>query len=131
MKPISELEKNMGYYYLATPYSKWVHGLDDANIVAQLLTSRIMLERVPVFSPIAHTHGIANFLKDEAIAHDHDFWMQADKPMFDAAHGLLIADLQGWRESKGVKMEIDWCVAQRKPYWLLDVVKLEVRVPRL
>lgn len=129
MKPIRELEKNMGYYYLATPYSKWVHGLDDANALAQLITSRIMLERVPVFSPIAHNHGIASFLQD--MFGDYDFWMEVDKPMFDAAHGLLIADLPGWRESKGVKMEIDWCVAQRKPYWLLDVVNLVVRVPRL
>jgi hypothetical protein len=125
------LWNDRGYYYLATPYSKWVHGLDDANTVAQKLAARLLLLRLPIYCPIAHTHGIAMHTKDEVDARDHGFWMAADKPLFDAACGLLIADLPGWKESKGVQMEIEWCKEQKKPYWLLNPKTLDIRVPKL
>lgn len=119
-----------GYWYVATPYSKWTHGLDDANTVAQILAAHLLMTRLPVYAPIAHTHGIAKYV-DEIDPRDHSFWMAADKPLFDAACGLLIADLPGWRDSKGVQMEIAWCKEQKKPFWLLDPKSLEIRKPRL
>lgn len=127
---VSELAKDKGYWYLATPYSKWAHGLEDACSVAQMLTARLMETRVPVFSPIAHTHGIATYVT-EVDKRDHDFWLTADKPMVDAAHGLLIADLNGWKTSRGVLLEIKWGKEQSKPIWLLNVASLDVRPLRL
>jgi hypothetical protein len=115
-----------GYYYLATPYSKWPLGLEDANSVAQQLAAALLSIGVKVYSPIAHTHGIAAYVTG-VDKRDHDFWLAADKPLLDAAGGLLIADLRGWRDSKGVTLEIQWAKEQKKPYWLLNPVTLAVR----
>jgi Domain of unknown function (DUF1937) len=120
---IARIVRNCGYWYLATPYSKWLAGIVDANAVAQKLAARLILERVPVYSPIAHTHGIA--LAGALDPFDHDIFMPADKPLFDASFGLLIADLPGWRESKGVQMEVGWARAGRKPMLLLNTITLD------
>ena len=115
-----------GYWYLATPYSKWHLGLEDANIVAQQLAGRLLSIGVKVYSPIAHTHGIAAYVSG-VDKRDHDFWLAADKPLLDAAGGLLIADLAGWQDSRGVTLEIQWAKEQKKPYWLLNPETLAVR----
>lgn len=131
MKTLKELPNlKGGYWYLATPYSKWVHGLDDANIVAQLLAARIMYEKVDVYTPIGHTHGISKqmiAMNMKIDPRDHSFWMKRDKPLFDAAGGLLVADLPGWKTSTGVTVEIDWCRAQKKPVFLLNPKTLTIK----
>jgi len=117
------LPKHKGYFYLASPYAKWALGPEDANKEAQMLAARLMEIDVPVFSPIAHTHGIAAYIPPR----DHAFWMNVDKPMVDAAYGLLIADLPGWPESRGVTMEIGWAKEQDKPIWIINPTTLELR----
>lgn len=114
-----------GFYYLATPYSKWSHGIDDANHVAQLLTGKLIFQGVGVYSPIAHTHGIA--IASQLDPYDHSLWMPADKFIADAAKGLLVADLSGWKESKGVAIEIEWFKKTTRPCHLLNVVDLSYR----
>jgi hypothetical protein len=121
---VDNLVRDSGYWYLATPYAKWATGLHNATKVAQFLTAQLMDRLIPVFSPIAHNHGVAQFLTVDK--RNHDFWMAADKPMFDSAYGLLVADLEGWRESKGVGMEIDWARAAHKPAWLLHPTLLTI-----
>jgi hypothetical protein len=115
-----------GYWYLATPYSKWHLGLEDANTETQKLAAALLSIGVKVYSPIAHTHGIAAYVTG-VDKRDHDFWLAADKPLLDAAGGLLIADLHGWQDSKGIALEIQWAKEQKKPYWLLNPRSLAVR----
>jgi hypothetical protein len=55
-----------------------------------------------VFSPIAHSHGVARFIKD----HTHDFWMLQDLPFLDFANKMVVLTLPGWEESRGIKEEI-------------------------
>ena len=114
-----------GYWYLATPYSKWSHGLEDANIVAQRLAAMLLAIGVKVYSPIAHTHGIALASSMDPLS--HDIWMPADQPLFNAAYGLLVADLPGWKTSKGVDMEIEWARQMHKPIWVIDPETLAIR----
>lgn len=123
---IDDLVKDQGYFYLATPYSKWAHGLEDANVVAQKLAARLMEHRVPVFCPIAHTHGIAQYVT-QVDKRDFDFWLGADKPLVDAAYGVLVVDLPGWRKSRGITQEISWARATNKPLYLMDPGTLRFR----
>jgi hypothetical protein len=126
---ISELEIKKGYWYLGTPYSKWAHGINDANHVAQKLTGALFLAHVPTFSPIAHTHGIA--LEAGIDPFSHKIFMPLGKWMVDAAYGLLVAELPGWQDSYGLQMEIKWFRDQKKPHFLLNPEKLTYRpVPR-
>lgn len=104
--------------YLATPYSKWVPGLHDAFIQACILASRLLTAGVKVYSPIAHTHPLAIYGKLDPL--DHSIWLPFDEAMMDAAQVLLVAHMDGWRESKGVAHEIDFFDREGKPIFDLN-----------
>lgn len=100
-------------WYLASPYTH-----DDPEIL------RLRFEQVSadaadliraglrIFSPIAHTHPIAEY---GGIPHgDHTIWLPADKPIHDRCDGIIVDMIPGWDESKGIKMELEWAAEQGK-----------------
>lgn len=110
-----------GYWYLATPYTKWWAGRDDAAQEACLIAGGLIKRGVPVYSPIAHCHVIG--LACEMDMGDAEMWLTAERPMADRAHGILIAKLIGWQHSHGVTKEREWFDYAGKPAWLLDPTK--------
>lgn len=100
-------------WYLATVYSKWQDGPDDAFVVACRFAAGLIRDGVPVLSPIAHSHPIAIHGGLDEL--DHDLWMKADAPLMDAASGLLVLMMPGWRESRGIAQELDSFTRAGKP----------------
>lgn len=115
----------LGLVYLATPYSKWENGLEDAFIEAAKLTGRLLRCGVRAYSPIAHTHPIAVYGKLDAL--DHSIWLPFDEAIMERANVLLVAKMKGWDESRGIKHEIEFFEAAGKPVYYLDVETFEVR----
>lgn len=113
------------YYYLASPYTKYHAGINQAFIDVCGIAGRLMKQGTRLFSPIAHSHAIAGV--SEAIDPlDHEFWLDADEPMMDACSALLVAKLPGFDESDGVQKEIDRFLEMRKPVFFLDPQTLKV-----
>jgi len=112
------------YFYIASPYSKWDGGLDDAARVVSEIAGRLIQHGLPVFSPIAHSHAVSTAAKMDFLS--HDIWLPADKPLMDAAAGLIVVDMDGWQISHGVNFEISQFREAEKPFWLLDPVELEL-----
>lgn len=120
--PVAKKRGNGGFWYLATPYTKYPAGHEmafrDASFVAGLLLS----SGVPVFCPIAHTHPIAQYGNIHPTnANDPFFWLRLDRHMMDAACGIIVAGLDGWSESYGVNYEIGVFHMADKPLLLLDI----------
>lgn len=108
----------VNYWYLATPYTRFPLGHDAASQMACELAARLLRFRVPVFSPIAHSHSIAVAgLRDVQV--DHNFWMHADAPLMEAAGGLIVVTAESWEKSSGMAEEIKRFTAAGKPvvYW--------------
>lgn len=103
----------MSYWYLATPYSKYPGGIDQAFRDACLETALLLKAGVPVFCPIAHTHPVA--IHGQLDPFDHAIWMPVDKPMMEAAKGIIICKMEWWEQSRGVKAERDYFLAAGKP----------------
>lgn len=90
--------------YLACPYSHpdaSVRGdrFKEANRAAGLLMKRGDL----VFSPISHTHPIA---EECDLPKGWDFWQAFDRAYLSASRLLVVLCIAGWRESVGVQAEI-------------------------
>jgi hypothetical protein len=101
-----------GYLYVATPYSKYPGGLNAAYDDACIAAASLISEGVAVFCPIAHSHGIAN----QGIDHySHEVWMRVDHAMMASARGLVVVQMPGWKESRGVTEEIARFVKDGKP----------------
>jgi hypothetical protein len=114
------------FWYLATPYSKYAAGIEQAFIDACRETALLIRAGVPTFSPIAHTHPIAMHGDIDPLA--HEIWLPADRPMMDAASGLIVCQMEGWEASYGIGVEIETFKAAGKPvvYMTPGVVPAEV-----
>lgn len=109
---------NGRYWYLATPYTNYPAGRPAAHADACIQAGMLMHGQIAVFSPIAHTHPIA----DIAGMHNatHAFWMQVDRPMMNGACGLIVCRLPGWDTSRGVREEIEVFRRACKPIVYMD-----------
>jgi hypothetical protein len=111
-----------GYWYLASPYSKYPYGREAAFVDVCLVAAKLMDRHVRLFCPIAHTHPIARYTEHPDT---QAFWLAHDLPLLHAATGLLVVAMPGWRESSGVAWEIEYAEGAGKPIhhlpWPLDL----------
>lgn len=103
---MDDLKITGGYWYAASPYSKFAGGIAAAHIAASKLAGRLLIRGIPVYSPIAHSHPIAIYAGIDP--YSHDIWLPICEPMMAAAHGILVATMPGWEESRGIAHELAW-----------------------
>ena len=115
--------------YLATPYSKYQHGIKRAFIDAATLTAKLLKNGVHVYSPIVHMHPVAIYGDINPFA--HNIWLPANGVMMECCQTLFVARLEGWDVSKGVAYEIAAFALAGKPIYDLDPETLvpNLRVP--
>jgi hypothetical protein len=114
-----------GFWYVATCYTKHEHGIHVAHIDACKVTAALLTRGVQVFSPIAHSHGIALYGGIDPLS--HAIWLPADKPMMDAAHGLIVVKMKNWLQSYGIGKEIEEFRKAGKPVAYLDLETMTCR----
>ncbi len=90
--------------YLASPYSHpdesmRVERFENACSAAAAL----MTKGQNVYSPIAHTHPIACYGE---LPKGWDFWEQYDRWFIERCDSVLVLQLPGWSDSRGVNAEI-------------------------
>ncbi len=107
MKPLDLKKKppdKLGLVYLATPYSH-----PDRQVRLQrfhkvnLMAAKLMAKGLMIFSPISHTHPIA---EADGLPLDWEFWSTYDRAMLAACSAMIVYRQPGWEESVGVQAEI-------------------------
>jgi len=68
---------NKEIIYLAIPYS---FNPEESFHVANKVGAELMKQGYVVFSPVSHSHPIADYLTPE-LRSDHEFWMSKDLPI--------------------------------------------------
>jgi hypothetical protein len=90
--------------YLACPYS---HPEAEVRLkrfnAVNRLAARLMRAGVLIFSPISHTHPIA----EHGLPKGWDFWGRYDRRMLGICDELLVYCLDGWDTSVGVAAEVE------------------------
>ena len=91
--------------YLASPYShKDAHVREQRYESACKKTAELIEDGDIVFSPIAHSHNIAKYIGNH---NDSSFWVDQDLSFLTGwADEMWVLMLDGWEESKGIKMEM-------------------------
>lgn len=98
----------MSYIYLASPYSHPEASVREERFKAACKKAAQYLSKGKAcFSPIAHSHPIADYM-EEAARMDFELWMKADLPLLKDAAELHVLCLDGWRTSRGVTREIEY-----------------------
>lgn len=110
-----------GWSYLATPYSKYPGGVDQAHAEACWIAARLWKAGVQVYSPIAHTHAIE---KIGGLGVGFEHWAAFDEALIAASDGMIVAKMPGWEDSEGIAAEIAICGRLGKPVRYLDPATL-------
>ena len=118
MRQISDYTPANGFWYVATPYSKYADGLQAAFEEACRVTAELMRQSVPCMSPIVHSHPIATIGGIDPV--DHELWVRNDAPLVHAACGCLVIMMPGWMDSRGVAHEIAEFTQAGKPVFFLE-----------
>lgn len=94
--------------YLASPYTHADAKVRESRaLAAHCYTGWAMGFGHIVYSPIVHGHALhvsASVTAEQSA--DHGFWMTHCYGMLAAASTLYVLPIDGWRESKGVFLEI-------------------------
>lgn len=99
--------------YLASPYSDENPSVREHRFrLAAVAAGDLMKQGFLVFSPIAHTHPIAEYCE---LPTGWDFWERYDKAMLDACAEMIVLVTDGWGQSKGVAAEMAHFEQQGKP----------------
>lgn len=120
---LSDLKK-YDLIYVGTPYSKYPAGIEAAFVDACKLTARLLREGLKVYSPIAHTHPIA--IHGEIDPYDHAVWLPFDGAMMEKSEAMIVAMMEGWETSYGVRHEIEVFAGAVKPVYFLEPTELSV-----
>jgi nucleoside 2-deoxyribosyltransferase len=98
--------------YLASPYSHPDEAVRETRFrQACWHAVRLMREGQLVYSPIVHSHPLAEM----GLPGDWPFWAEHDRAMLERCDVLSVLKLPGWTESVGVSAEIGMAEALRIP----------------
>jgi Domain of unknown function (DUF1937) len=97
------LPQPAAFWYLATPYSKYPHGIKAAFNLAVEARGLLLRAGVPCFSPIIHSHPVA--IRCGIDPHDHSIWLPSEAPIMAAACGLIMLRAESWESSYGMEQE--------------------------
>lgn len=110
---LRELQGEHGFWYIATPYSKYPAGIHVAFEDACRASAFLIERGVRVYCPIAHTHPIAMHGNIDPL--DHKIWIPVDSPLMHSACGLLVVQMPTWELSYGIGVEVEAFKEQSKP----------------
>ena len=104
--------------YLASPYSH----PDPAVVHYRFIQTGAVLAKAIehghlMFSPIVHSHPIADLISWDPINHaegELSGWMKYDFDFIDKCDELWVLQLDGWKESRGVKAEVMFAFVRGK-----------------
>lgn len=90
--------------YLASPYTHEDPAVMEERFCAvSRVAARLIRRGNVVFSPISHSHSIAQY----GLPKDWMFWKRFDTAFIERCTEMRILRLPGWKESKGVAEEYD------------------------
>jgi hypothetical protein len=97
--------------YLASPYSHPLQEVVEKRHEEAMAYTHYLLERKRwVYSPIVHCHELA---KRHSLPTDFEYWKRYNYHALARCDELYVLGIEGWRESKGVRAEIEFWVAMR------------------
>jgi hypothetical protein len=102
-------------YYLASPYTKYPAGHEQAFIDIAKQGALLAKAGIYTLGPIVHSHPIALYGQIDNV--DHDFWLKWDFAFLDRVDGMIICEMEGWDRSKGVDIEIKYCMDHDIPIY--------------
>lgn len=114
-------------YYIASPYTHPHREMRQYRYEEVCAYAAMLMRRgMHVYSPIAHSHGMTRY----GLPVEWDYWQEYDRKMLAVCDGIIVLQLKGWEQSKGVAAEIEIAKEMGKPvaYQAHPVAGIRLRV---
>lgn len=106
--------------YLCCPYSHPDPEMRERRFqLVNKKAAELMQQGHIVFSPISHSHPIAEFISTKSCS--HEFWLAQDRAFLDWCDEMWIYKIAGWDKSKGIAMEREYAEKCHIPVRELEV----------
>ena len=106
----------MAKIYIAIPYSS-VDKIKSFEMSNRVAADQYKKGNI-VYAPISHSHPIA---VQESLPGTFIFWSKIDKEFIWWCDYMIVIKMDGWKESRGVQKEIEYCRSLKKAIVYLDV----------
>lgn len=94
-------------FYIASPYSSFdPTGVEHNVLTAARVCSQLMAMGYNVISPVVYGHSLVECVPDADTA--YQYWQSLCESLMLRCDALLIIDMRGTRQSKGVEAEMDF-----------------------
>jgi nucleoside 2-deoxyribosyltransferase len=104
-------------FYLATPYNHPDPIVrENRTNEAKALLASLTRSGMNVFCPIAY----GSLFKSAVADWSHKKWMEFDLQFLTKCDGLIVAEMEGWKQSKGVQEEIQFARSRKFPIMRLS-----------
>lgn len=104
--------------YLACPYTHPARNVMVSRFeAANKAAGKLMSNGKYVFSPISHTHPIAD---SASLPRGWDYWEGYDRRILSCCNRVIVLKLEGWEKSTGVQAEIKIALELNLPVEYVD-----------
>ena len=107
--------------YLASPYSKYPKGKEQAFRETCIKAAQLMERGYYIFAPISHSHPIEDI--GMPFHKDGEFWLNQDFEVLKRCDELWVYKMPGWDYSYGVEKEIKFAQQHNIPIHYIEYEK--------
>jgi len=121
--------------YVAIAYSHKNPNVRNLRFrLANIVSAKLMEMGYIIFSPISHSHPIAQYLSEDKLM-NFEFWMEQDLPYLEFSDVVFFVIIDGIKRSKGFRkeyitaMDLHKTIYFVRPY-ITDDFKLELEIAK-
>lgn len=117
----------MGYYYIANPYNGTKEQRSLRAKIAAEVCGKLLKRGIYAWSPIVHNHAMMNEYGDFTLEERRTLILDFDFSLLFASKGMIVLTIDGWKDSYGVKKEIEICQERSIPILYLNPSDLDTK----
>jgi hypothetical protein len=108
--------------YLACPYTHPDPNVRRERFVSATTVAAILIGQGRIiYSPITMTHPIDLLLAGDGKTLGSDYWVLFDEAFMDMCAEMFVIQIEGWRDSEGIRREMEYFKSQGKPIRFVDM----------
>ena len=115
----------MSYYYISNPYNGTDEQRETRAQIAAKVCGQLLKKDIHAWSPIVHNHSMMKTFNQFTLEERRTKILDFDFSLLRASKGMIVLKIDGWRESFGVKAEIELCQQLSIPIHYLDPTPLD------
>jgi hypothetical protein len=119
---VSAISNQHKIVYLACPYTHQDYAVREERFrLATKTAAELIRKGHIVYSPITMTHPIDVVMAGDTNTLGSDYWVQFDEAFMSVCAEMIVLQIEGWNQSRGIRREIDYFRSRGKPVRFLSV----------